>query len=239
MGERLSCSPEAESLEIAYAKGVPSWALAPAILGWRVWLKVCNGFEVMGLNNRRTVAVKVAVNCESKGGKCTATQAGTLSPFIEPLTSVSPLLDVEVGEHLILRVPIDKAIVEIVVPVEEEDFPLGRLPESKAKASAHGVFEETVEMLKKLKGSGGVRIKVRATGDKLSVEPPRKVFKVDGGVEGVLEVKVFFADLLQALRVFKVAGLSPHVIWLGENVLGVEAECKIAKVVALLAGQID
>lgn len=221
------------------AKGAPSWVLAPSVLGGRVWLKVGGGLRVLGLNEARTAAVDLAVGCEWEGSASAAVDAGFLALLTEPLASLSPVLDVKVSDSLVIRAPAGRSAVEISIPAEREEPPLRSLPEQKLRAPAYGVFDEVVKQLRKLRGSGSVRVRVRAEGAALLVEPPRRVFKLGEAPAEPLEVRVFFGDLQRVLEAFRVAGLQPHSLWLGSGILGIEAERGTAKAVALVAGQVD
>ncbi|MEM1631815.1 MAG: hypothetical protein QXX83_06765 [Thermofilum sp.] len=221
------------------ARGAPSWVLSPSLLGGRVWLSVEDGLRVLGVNGARTAAVDVQVGCECEGRASAAVEASLLSSFAEPLMAASPLLDLEVSERLVVRFHAGRAFAELSLPAEREEVPLRSLPEPRLRAPAYGVFEEAERQLRRLKGSSGVRVRVRAGEGSLLVEPPRRLFKLEGAPAEPLEVRVLFGDLEQVLEVFRAAGLKPQALWLGSRVLGLEAVAGKARAVALVAGQVE
>lgn len=112
-------------------------------------------------------------------------------------------------------------------------------PAGEGSAGAYGVFEGTVKLLKRLKGADGVRVRVKVGGERLTVEPPARVFRLESPVAEPVEVRVRFGDLRQVLSFFELAGFIPHVLEFSEHILALETEYGKLKLRALIAGQID
>lgn len=210
-------------------------------------MKIDGGLRVVGINRERTAAIDVHVDCEWEGGFSVAVAADALAPFVGPLTSISPVMDVRVAEKLTIVVPLDRNVVEVSLPADREEAPALRLPIPRFKGAFHGVFDETVKQLRRMRGSDSVRVRVRVEEGKMVVEPPRRVILLRRGLEGdrgqsssePVEVRILFRDLRQILRVFEAAELTPGTLWLCEQLLGIEAEYGRARVRGLIAAQPD
>lgn len=250
MGSEGVCAGSCRS--VALAKGVPTWVLCPALLSGSVWLSIGRGLRVLGINGERTAAVDVRVDCDSEGDASVVCTADALAPFVQPLKLIGPVMDVEIAGGLTLKVPLDRRVIAISLPADVEEIPKMRLPEPKFRGPAYGVFEETVKQLRRLKGSDSVRVRVRVEGDRMVIEPPRRVILLrsesrsgseqgltaESGI-GLLEVKILFRDLRRVLEVFGAADLAPSKLWLSDSILGLEADYGGATVRGVIAGQID
>lgn len=72
----------------------------------------------MASAGERTAAVDVHVDCEWEGGASVVCATEVIAPLVEPLKLISPVMDVKVTESLTLRVPLDRGVIELSLPVE-------------------------------------------------------------------------------------------------------------------------